>query len=264
MKSHSPFPEARGRRARAFTLIEVMIVMLILAVVATGLAVPLAAHLQMRRNEDTRRQLEEAREAVLGFAAAQGRLPCPATLSSRGQESFAPGGDPSNGACATFHAGYLPAAALGLSPLDGEGFARDPWGGPANRIRYAVFGAATVNGVSNPLTRVNGMQSATLQGLGAAAHYLYICGDGSQVNASGCGPAAHQLTRRAAFVVFSTGLNAAETPPPGTDEARNLDGDGVFVSHEASNVPGREFDDVFHWVTIHLVVSRMLTAGRLP
>ena len=259
----SPFPE-RALRGAGFTLVEMMVVLLIVASLAAGFMIPLAAQVQLRRNEATRQQLDEARDALLGFAAAHGRLPCPATPASRGLESFAARGDAGNGACETFHGGLLPAAALGLSGLDPEGFLRDSWGGPANRIRYAVFGGIAVNGVMNPLTRTNGLQAATLQGLGAAGHYLYICADGATANSAGCGPAANQLTRRAAFVLLSPGLNAAQAPRPGSDEARNLDGDGVFVAHEASAVPGREFDDIVQWGAIHLVINRMVLAGRLP
>lgn len=251
-------------RAAGFTLVEMMVVLLIVASLATGLMIPLATQVQLRRSEATRQQLVEARDALLGFAAAHGRLPCPATAASRGQESFAAGGDAGNGACETFHGGLLPAAALGLSGLDGEGFLRDAWGGPGNRIRYAVFGGIAVNGVANPLTRANGLQAATLSGLAAASHYLYICIDGGPASASGCGPAANQLTRRAAFVLLSLGLNAGEPPRPGSDEARNLDGDGVFVSHEAIAVHGREYDDILQWGAIHLVINRMVLAGRLP
>jgi hypothetical protein len=218
----------------------------------------------LRRAEETRRQLDEARDALLGFAIVHGRLPCPATPASRGLEGFAPGGGPANGACATFHSGYLPAASLGMSPVDAEGFARDAWGGPQNRIRYAVFGGATVNGVDNPLTRANGMQSATLDGLGAAPHYLYVCRDGAVAAAGSCGAAANQVTRRAAFVLLSTGMNGASPPTPGSDEARNLDGDAAFVAREASSVAGREFDDLVPWAAIHLVVNRLVLAGRLP
>lgn len=259
--SRCPEPVAR---CAGFTLIEVMLVMLIITMLAATLAIPLAAQLQMRRSEETRRQLDEARDALLGFATIHGRLPCPATPASRGLESFAPGGGAANGACETFHSGYLPAASLGMSPVDAEGFARDAWGGPGNRIRYAVFGDATVNGVANPLTRANGMQSATLAGLGAASHYLYICREGAFAGGGNCGAAANQVTRRAAFVLLSTGVSGASPPLPGSDEARNLDGDGVFVSREASNVAGREFDDILQWGAIHLVVNRMVLAGRLP
>ena len=85
-------------------------------------------------------------------------------------ESFAPGGDTGNGNCSNFYDGFLPGAALGLAPLDSEGFVRDPWIGARGRVRYAVFGGgADVNGVVNPLTRANGVQAATLPGLGAGA-----------------------------------------------------------------------------------------------
>ena len=263
MMPSSRFPDS-AHGAAAFTLVEMMVVLLVMATLAAGLMIPIAAQVHLRRAEATRQQLDEARDALLGFAVAHGRLPCPATPASRGLESFASGGDAGNGACETFHGGLLPAAALGLSGLDPEGFLRDAWGGPGNRIRYAVFGGLAVNGVMNPLTRAGGLQAATLAGLGAAGHYLYICADGSAASASGCGPAANQLTRRAAFVLLSVGLNAAEAPRPGSDEARNLDGDAVFVSHEMSHVPGREFDDVLQWGAIHLVINRMVLAGRLP
>jgi prepilin-type N-terminal cleavage/methylation domain-containing protein len=261
--SSSRFPEAPARRG--FTLIEVMMVLLILTVMMSGLAVPLAAQLQLRRQEEARRQLDEAKEALLGFTVAHGRLPCPAAEGSNGLESFAPGGDAVNGRCAAFHDGYLPGAALGMAPLDAEGFVRDPWGGARNRLRYAVFGAgASANGVVNPLTRVNGMQSATLAGLGAAPHFLMICSSGAAASASGCGPATNQLTRRAAFVLLSLGPNAGTPPAPASDEGRNLAGNPVFVYHDASAAAGSEFDDLVHWVPVHLVVNRLLMAGRLP
>lgn len=258
-------PSLCPERAHAFTLIEVMVVLVMLAVLAGGLAIPLAAQLQMRREEETRRQLDEARDALLGFAVAQGRLPCPATAASNGEESFAAGGSAANGNCATFHSGYLPGATLGLSPLDSEGFVRDAWQGPRSRIRYAVFGnGLAINAVVNPLTRANGMQSATLAGLGAASHYLHICASGARATPGDCGPAVNQLTRKAAVVLLSLGANAAAEPVPGSDEARNLDGRGVFVYREPSAAPGREFDDVVAWVPIHLVINRLVVAGRLP
>ena len=249
-------------RARAFSLIEVMVVLVVLTILLSGLALPLAAQLNLRRMGETRRQLDEAADALLGFAAAHGRLPCPAAAGSLGLESFAPGEDASSGGCSAFHDGFLPGATLGLAPLDGEGFVRDGW---SSRIRYAVFGAgASINGISNPLTRANGMQAATLPELAAAPHYLFICSTGALSTHSGCGPAANQLTRRAAFVLISLGPNAAATPAPGSDEARNVAGDPVFVHRDPSIGGENAFDDLLHWVPIHLVVNRLIVAGRLP
>jgi len=249
--------------ARGFALLEAWIALMVLALLLGGLALPLAAQVQMRRREEAARQLEEARDAVMGFAAAQGRLPCPAVEGGAGTEGFAPGGDPSSGACADFYGGYLPAATLGLSGVDAQGFARDPWATPASRVRYAVFGGA-VNGIDHALTRTDGMRAATLAGLGAAPHFLFMCSSGSEASAADCGPASRQLTRRAAFVIFSLGADAAQAPAPGSDEARNLDGDAVFVSREASDAADNAFDDVLLWVPIHLVTHRLIVAGRLP
>ena len=255
----------RRRPAGAFTLLELMLVMLILSILVTSMAMPLATQVALRRHEETRRTLDEAREALLGFAAANGRLPCPASASSRGEESFAPGSDASDGNCAHFHDGYLPAAALGLSPLDPEGYVRDGWDAPANRVRYAVFGVGrALGGVTNPFTRANGMREATLDGLASAPSLLMICRDGSAATPTSCGPAVNQLTRRAVFVLLSLGANAAQSPPAGSDERRNLDGDGVFVSHEPTAANGSEFDDYLTWVPFTLLAGRMIAAGRLP
>ena len=244
----------------AFTLIEVMVVNLILTLLMSGLVVPIAAQLQSRRVAETRRTMDEAREALLAFAAAHGRLPCPATEGSAGEESFAPGSAAGDGGCSSFYDGLLPGAALGLAPLDG-GFVRDAW---SHRIRYAVFGGgASIGGVANPLTRDAGMRAATLPALGDAPHYVYICGSGAAATSSGCGPAANQLTRRAAVVLVSSGPNPGGEPR-GADEARNLAGTPVFVSREPGAAAGNEFDDLVTWTPIHLVVSRLLAAGQLP
>ena len=241
-----------------------MVVLVILTVMLSGLALPLAAQLQMRRQEEARRQLDEAKEALLGFAAVHARLPCPASAATNGMESFAPGGDATNGNCSNFYDGFLPGAALGLAPLIG-GFVHDPWMSTGSRVRYAVFGGgADVNGVVNPLTRANGMQSATLAGLAAAPHFIVICSSGARASASGCGPAANQLTFRAALVLLSLGPNGGVEPVAGSDEARNLAGNPVFIHRDASSAAGSEFDDLVHWVPVHLVVNRLLVAGRLP
>jgi type II secretory pathway pseudopilin PulG len=242
-----------------------MVVIMILTILASGLALPIAAQLEARRATETRRLLADAREALLGFAAIHARLPCPASESSAGEESFAAGGDAANGNCSNFHDGLLPGATLGLAPLDPQGFVRDAWGTSRNRIRYAVFGAGhEVGGATNPLTRAQGLRLATLPALAAEPHYLFICSTGASASASGCGPAANQLTRRAAFVLVSLGANAAATPHPGSDEARNVSGAPVFVYHDESAAAGNEFDDVVTWTPVSLVVSRLVSAGLLP
>jgi len=245
------------REARAFALLEVLLALVALAFLATSFALPLATQANLRRHEETRRLMADAQDAILGFAAAQGRLPCPATPTSAGLEAFAPGGDASNGECAAF-SGLAPAGALALAGLDPQGFARDAWGTEGNRVRYAVDGG-TVNGIPRALTRVNGLQMATLAGIGAAPHHLFVC-RAVVAGAPDCGPAANQLTRRAAFVLLSTGPNGGVAAEPGSDEARNVEATTVFVARD----PGPGFDDLVTWGSIHAVVNRLVVAGRLP
>ena len=60
------------------------------------------------------------------------------------------------------------------------------------------------------------------------------------------------------------GAGAGNSPAAGGDEARNLAGAPVFVHHEMSIAPGREYDDIVQWVPVSLVVSRLMAAGQLP
>lgn len=54
-------------RNRGFTLIELAIVLIIVTILIGGLAVPLTAQIQARRIAETKRTLEEAREAIIGY-----------------------------------------------------------------------------------------------------------------------------------------------------------------------------------------------------
>lgn len=128
-----------------FTLIELTIVLVIVALLIGGMLVPLSAQRDLQNTSDTQKQLSLISEALLGFAAAQNRMPCPATATSNGRESFctnaagACGSEQfvvqAHGRCTDFFNGFVPAATLGLSPTDEQGFAIDSWG---NRIRYAI------------------------------------------------------------------------------------------------------------------------------
>ena len=61
-----------------FSLVEIAVVLVIISVLLTIAVVPIAAQIEQRRTEETLRQLETIKEALLGFAIANGRLPCPA------------------------------------------------------------------------------------------------------------------------------------------------------------------------------------------
>lgn len=56
------------KQARGFTLIELAIVLVLITILIGGLVVPLSAQIQARRIAETNRTLEEAREAIIGYA----------------------------------------------------------------------------------------------------------------------------------------------------------------------------------------------------
>lgn len=258
---------------RGFTLIELALTLAIFGVLAAGLLVPFVAQVTQRKVAETERALESAREVLLGFAAANGRLPCPATDASNGVESFAGGGSAANGACATF-SGFLPAVTLGFTPIDGNGYAIDAWATRQNRLRYAVSNE-TLNAVTNPFTRTDGMRQASAGALGAAT-LLYVCASAapSADPSAHCGPGApatggtRTLTANAPAVVWSNGANAA-IGGAGADEAQNPNPNGgsadrIFVSRGIGGPEANEFDDLLTWLSVGSLVNRMVLSGQLP
>ena len=67
---------------RGFTLIELAIVLVIVTLLIGGLAMPLSAQIQARRIAETNKTLEEAREAIIGYAMSHRiNAPCTCTYS---------------------------------------------------------------------------------------------------------------------------------------------------------------------------------------
>lgn len=245
--------------ARGFTLTELAVVVAIIALLIGGMLMPLLAQDDVRRSRQTQKQLKEALDALIGHAAANGRLPCPATAVSNGQESFAAGGNALNGNCSNFLDGFLPATTLGLAPTNANGLLIDAWNQP---IRYAVP-AGAINGIANPFTRTDGAKGATMPEIGKV-DALSVCVSATGITAANCGVAA-RLSDRAPAVLLSTGKNGA-AGGGGADEAANLNGDAVFVSHDPAPVGAAngEFDDIVVWLSPNLLFNRMIAAGRLP
>lgn len=229
-----------------FTLVEMAIVLLIVTLLLTGLVPTISSQFEQRYRNETRKQLDEIRDALLGFALANGRLPCPASTASNGLESPLGGGVCSN------PDGFVPAATLGITPTDNNGYALDGW---SSRIRYAVSTSNT-----SAFTKVtNGMQAI---GMGTLAPDLSVCDSATGITAATCGT-ANKLTNNAVAVIYSVGKNSVAA---GIDEAANLNGDQVFVSHvpSPSTAANGEFDDVVTWLSPNILFNRMVAAGKLP
>lgn len=264
---------------RGFSLVELAVVMAIIALLLGTAMYTLSARSEQHSRDDTLHTLEQAREALLGFAIANGRLPCPASGASTGVEAeTAPG----NNICSNPYDGFLPAITLGFQPVDSQGFALDAWN---NRIRYAVAQnisscagtSATPHFTSKTNLKQNGMSCLP------SSTDLLICQ--SSVSspppvAGNCGPAANTVTNSSptgtvVAVIFSTGKDYAQAPtaaaalaetPPKSDEAANLDGNSVFISHTPNpqGASGGEFDDLVVWIPVGTFYGRLASAGVLP
>lgn len=268
-----------------FSLIEIAVVLLILGILATMVGIPLATQLEQQRTLDTQKLSETIKEAVYGFAMANGRLPCPASANSNGRESFCTADSPAacgaeipgtyqpHGRC--FNAvGFVPAATLALAPVDADGFAVDAWGLQQNRVRYAVSSRSVTAGtpttclasVANILSTSDGIKSATMGCLSdATMNLLTICGS-TPTGSPGAVTACASLTTKAPFAIYSLGKNAPTGAVAGSDEAHNVDVDMYLVSRIPSTVDavGGEFDDIVTWGSLNTLFARLVQAGKLP
>jgi len=201
---------------------------------------------------ETQRRLNDARDALLGYAAANGRLPCPAIGGTTGVESPLGGG-----ACNDNWDGFLPAVTLGISPTNESGYAVDGWGNP---VRYAITKA-----ISSQVSTANQIKVAWNAGSTLAAD-LRVCSSSTGITGSGANAlcaVGSDLANNAVAVIYSRGKNGATTPAS-PDEQANSDTDRLFVSHTPTSAGANEFDDIVIWLSPNILYNRLIAAGRLP
>ncbi len=231
-------------RTRGFTLIELAMAIFLMSLLLGGLLIPLATQIERRQITDTSKTLEEIRDALLGYAVANGNLPCPDT-DNDGLENV------TAGSCSTIVAsiatGVLPWQTLGVA-------ATDLWG---NRFRYVVREEYARRSPNTPFT------------LSTTAN-VRVC------SVAACTPAANVLTSSAVAAVLSHGKNAwgatiaatgnINTAPASADELENTDTDRDIVSRVSSNsgATAGEFDDIVLWLPQYTLFNRMVSAGKLP
>jgi len=248
----------RRMRNGGFSLIELAVVMAIVALLLGSALFTLSAQQDTRNFNETQSRIEQARELLLAFAIVNRRLPCPATAASNGTEAF------TGLNCTSNYAGFLPARTLGYQHVDPAGFALDAWG---NRIRYAVSsltwstaGSFTTAHISGDTTRqwslANLPADLAICSSTPAVVTATVCDAGSNVTANGVVVA----------IVMSTGKNGTGGGGTGANEARNLDGNQLFVSKtpDPADAATGEFDDQMIWIPVSILYSRMIAAGVLP
>lgn len=233
-------------RRNGFTLVEMAIVLLILGLLlGSGLGL-LSAQIEQQQNKDTQKVLDEAKEALIGFAVVNGRLPRPATSAVNGAEN------PVICADETACTGFIPWSSLGVSKTDA-------WG---KIIRYSVTPA-----FANAAFSLSSFGTKTIRTRDEGGNLRDLAGQAVCNAGNPCMPA----------VIFSHGKNNFGTDTAGqaqvnnavgnVDEQANNVGPIIFYSYRATNNPafgGGEFDDVLVWLPPALLFNRMIQAGKLP
>jgi len=288
MKSAQAHTIRLARLQPGFTLAELAIVLLIVGILLSGMTTMFSAQTEQRMWNDTQSRLEAARDAILGYAIANGRLPCPANSASAGAEvrqasgayvndCGALGHDPAanphhyyGGVVAGVTYGLLPAVTIGYQPVDAQGFALDAWG---NRIGYAL--SSTSSDAFPKTTNYTDASMLKTNGVSFLPGDLIVCASATGISPGSKPPGCHtapSLTNQniVVAILHSPGKNGVGQVTRGPDEAANRNptgaNDAVFISHTPtpSTAANGEFDDQLLWIPVGTLYSKLIAAGVLP
>jgi type II secretory pathway pseudopilin PulG len=219
-------------------MVELAVALLVIGLLLGMMVIPLNTQIDQHRINETQKQANLIVEAILGFAVANGRLPCPATATTANTTAGAGLEARAAGAC-TAAEGVVPWAALGVQETDA-------WG---RRFTYRV----TATFADDP---AGGLQAS------------FALADNGTIDVTSGGAAPVSIATNMAAIVVSHGKNGAgafqttgvQLVGAAGDEAENADADMTFISktHEPA------FDDVLVWVSPSVLKARMVAANRLP
>ncbi len=263
-------------RESGFTLVELAIVLVIVGVLMGSFIGSLASRIEVTQRDNTKEQLEDIKSALLGFSAAEGRLPCPAIANPAIANEIGEEQPVGGGVCTSQH-GFVPGKTLGLAgSYNRDNLLLDTWGNP---IRYSV----TTSDVSAFTTT----GQLAVVGMPALDPDLVIC---NAINVAGddCLATTNNLITNAPFILLSLGIDGSDfvndVTQALTDQGENsgevavvknvagedldytVGNDLIFINRDYSSVGSTagQFDDLIVWVSPYILYSRMIEAGQLP
>ncbi|MBE0627201.1 MAG: type II secretion system protein [Burkholderiales bacterium] len=253
-----------------FSLVELAIVMLIVSILLAGVLMPLSMQREVRSYADTKKTMDDIREALIGFALANGRLPCPATKNLADGTAGAGTEALTGNACAAT-SGVIPWVTLNVPETD-------EWGGRFTYRVTSTFGDTYANSTWGCTPGANPASPASFA----------LCASGDmKIQSRTTAKAAYDLTNLALPAVFvshgkngrgayrSNGVQIAPAPG-GTDELTNAaTGTTTFISREITpesascsdafgTNPMCEFDDLVAFVPLSTLMNRMILSQKLP
>ncbi len=248
------------KRQLGFTLIELAMVVFIISLLMAGILVPISQQVKIHKTSEAKKQLVEIHEALLGYAAANGYLPCPDTTGDGEADAGCSGANIST-------EGVVPWVDLQVDPVDAWGrlFLYRVHGEFAGTGAAAVTPCVPDDGriglcdtsQTNPITIQRRDANKVLAGLALSAPAVVISFGPNQLGATD----------------LSGNIAAA---PTGADELDNSDGaDAAYISRNYTEGAAGcsdtvaasvycEFDDLVTWVSYPVLFNRMVMAERLP
>ena len=225
--------------------------LLMLALVGLGAASLLMqgigrADLDARPQRLSAHALRDAKEALIGYAVAHGRLPRPALPGGRGSEFDGHCNDEQS--CT----GLLPWVTLGLAPGDGYG----------KLLRYSVTAQLTSAPV-RPTLAVGTKAVVTRRD----AELVYLAGAPECTMGSRCAAAVVLSMGRDNGGISLQGVAQAGASTTNLDERANAGASATFMArplNRDARSRGGEYDDQLVWVPFEILLNRMSLAGKLP
>ncbi|MCB6183685.1 prepilin-type N-terminal cleavage/methylation domain-containing protein [Leeia sp. TBRC 13508] len=252
-----------------FSLFELSIVLLVLSILLSAYLRYESVANKDRYLRQTERILQNAKSSLLDYVALNGALPCPASATSHGQPAVT-----ADGKCLQPYDGYFPAAFLGVSGVDEEGYLPDALDSVHHRIRYAVSinGFSTISSCSSsPSTQKSGLWTSPISAPDNLRTNFYLSNPITPelcvCSTASCSPSSTWLANGVVAIVYSLGRNVNEHPI-GVDELQNAKKDKgarnrIFVMHGPSETSDQFFDDSLIWISAPEIYGQMLKANKI-
>jgi prepilin-type N-terminal cleavage/methylation domain-containing protein len=225
--------QSHRARSRGFSLVEMAVVLVIFGLLIGALVLPLSGQIDAKKYSETRQGLETIKSAIIGFAVLYGRLPCPSTISDPADANYGVEITPCTALTAE---GFLPWKTLGVSETDA-------WSG--DRID------ATSPGLWRYRVNSNFSSATTLFTISTASNTSE-----NIIVRNTAGNNLTTTTENPVAVVFSAGKNLVSEGENATFEAANA----IYQA----DLPSAAFDDQLAWIGRPILISRMISAGKLP
>lgn len=275
-------------KTQGFSLIEITLVLLVVAILLSGMLMPLAEFMENAKREQTQQELENIKEALFKFLIINRRLPCPTLPEQDGFEGRG-ANVKDDQLYATYKCsepnafGFVPWKTLNFKgAYNKDDLLVDIWGNPYHYV-------LSNTGSANSFPECNGGGRSVFASYNKITEG-FLCKQAEGKNFSDANLIVNfygQNQSDTVAVVFSTGkdgyslmspleeknfgqndLTTAETITSSTTNTTYILADDLTFFYADYNPyptnPNKHFDDLMVWISTPELIGRMTKAGILP